>query len=332
MKITDLAILFVIIIFPFTLLLDIKVQYAEAAAYKKIEINRKLDTAVEDAVLSMIEGGAGKNVEINKENALREFLYSLYVNFNYLEDSIEAKQLQGYISCIAIVDYDGYYIVSNQEYNVPGGYKEMKLVWSPKQTFSYYYDGYVCMFTLDNILTLVDSSRKEIYTGTPDQIVEKMGEDWCPDFLKDEAFVDQLRRKTIIDRLKMDINYTINKHNDVARMFGISYNFTLPQIKDEDWYKTIDDVGMLVFFQGMPIGVSGERINTYALGGARVVKNAKFVLEEREISPGMALRYYHRQNCSEIAHEMETSDEIRVLDTRSECAANGYMPCPVCNP
>jgi len=332
MKITDLAILFVIIILPFNLLLDIKVQYAEAAAYKKIEINRILDTAVEDGVLSMIEGGTGKNIEINKENGVREFLNSLYVNFNVLENSIEAMKLQGYISCIAVVDYDGYYVVSNQEYYNSDGYKEMKLVWSPKQSFSYSDGYYVYMFTLDNNLTVLEPGSKDIFTGTRDQVVEKIGIDLCPDFLKDEVLFDQLRRKTIIERLKTDINYTINKHNDIARMFGISYRFTLPQIKDEDWYKTVDDVGMIVFFQGMPIGVSGERINSYALGGARVVKKARFILEEREISPGRALKYYHKQHCSEIADELETSDEIMVLDSKAECAANGYMPCPVCNP
>jgi len=332
MKVTDIAILFVIIILPFNMILDLKVQFTEAAAYKKIEVNKILDTAVEDGVLSMVEGGIGKNIDINKENGVREFFNSLYVNFNTLENSIDALQLQGYVSCIVIIDYDGYYVVSNQEYNNADGYKEMKLVWSPKQSFSYSDGNYVYMFTLDNNLTVMNPNSKDIYTGTRDEIVEKLGADSCPDFLKDETFFDLLRRDTIIERLKEDINYTINKHNDIARKFGITYRFNLPPIKDADWSKTVDDVGMLVFFQGMPIGVSGERINSYALGGARLVKKAKFILEEREISPGRVLKFYHKQNCSEIAHQLETSDEIMVLDSKAECAANGYIPCPVCNP
>ncbi len=328
MKITDLAILFVIIILPFNLLLDIKSQYVGAAAYKKIEINRILDTAVEDGVVSMIEGGAGNNIEINKENGVQEFLNSLYINFNVLENSIEAMKLQGYISCIVVVDYDGYYVISNQEYYNSEGFKEMKLVCNPKQSFSYSDGNYVYIFTLDNTLTAFEPGSKEIFTGTRDQVAKKVG----ASFLDDEILFDQIRRKTIIESLKTDVNYTINKHNDIARMFGISYNFTLPQIEDGDWYKTVDDIGMLVFFQGMPIGLTGERINSYALGGARLVKSSKYILEEKEISPGMVLKYYHKQGCSELAHEVETSDDIEVLDTKAECAGNGYMPCPVCNP
>lgn len=202
MKITDLAILFVIIILPLNLLLDIKAQYVEAAAYKKIEINRILDTAVEDGVVGMIEGGAGKNIEINKENGVREFLNSMNINFNLLENSIEAKKLQGYISCIVVVDYDGYYVVSNQEYYNSKHEKEMKLVCNPKQSFSYSDGSYVYIFTLDNSLTVVETGSKEMFTGTRDQVAEKIGLGSCPDFMKDDKLFDQLRRKTIIEDLK----------------------------------------------------------------------------------------------------------------------------------
>lgn len=326
MKITDLAILFVLIILPFNFLLDIKTQNVEIAAYKKIEINRILDTAVEDGVSSMLLGGAGKDVDIDRESAVREFLNSLYINFNLLENSTDALKLQGYISCIVIVDYDGYYVVSNQEYKNAQGSKEMKLVSNPKQTFSYSDGSYIYIFTLDSNLTLINLSNKEIYTGTRDQIAEKIGLSSSPDFLIDEELFDLIRRKTIIDCLKRDVNFAINKHNDIARKFGISYYFSLPNVPDQDWNKTVDDVGMLAFFQGMPIGNTGERINSYALGGARIVKTLKYVVTEDEIQPGVVLKYYHKSGCDRII------DDSKVLNSKAECAGNGYMPCPHCNP
>ncbi len=326
MKITDLAIVFVLITLPFNLFLDIKTQNVEIASYKKIEINRILDTAVEDGVTNMILGGAGKKVQISKEDAVEGFLNSMYVNFNALEESTAAMKLQGYISCMVVMDYDGYYVISNQEYYNSDGDKEMKLVSKPKQSFSYTYGDNVYIFTLDTNLTILNLTTNEIMTGTRDQLVEKMGASLSPDFLKDEILFDQLRRETIIDNLKTDINYAINKHNDVATQFGISYHFSLPTIPDQDWLKTVDDVGMLVFFQGMPIGVAGERINSYALGGARIVKAAKYVIEDIEISPGIVRKYYHKHDCEKII------DDSKVLDSKAECAGNGYMPCPHCNP
>jgi hypothetical protein len=329
MKLTDLAILFIIIIIPTSLVLDIRTKNIEAAVYKRIEINKILETVIEDGVSSLIEEGGGvKNFSLNKEKAIEEVLTSLYNNFNVLDKSTDAIILQGYISCIAIIDYDGYYLVSNQEYVNSEGYKEMKLICGPKKSYSYYEDGYVYSFTLDNYLKIFDSWDNSFYIDTRDKIVEKLDEegDSYPDFLSDDELFDDFRRKKIIELLQRDINYTINKHNLVARQFGISYYFSLPVLPEEDWFKTIDDVGMIMFFQGMPIGVTGEKINSYATGVTRIVKGEKYYISEEELEPGVYIKYYHKPGCTEI------EDDIRTFDSKKECAQNGYFPCPVCFP
>lgn len=327
MKITDLAILFIIIILPFLLLLDINVTNAEEALYRKVEINRKLEAAVEDGAAELVEVGGDKKVKINKENAAQAFLNSLYLNFNIFENDIEKKRLKGYIPCIVVIDYDGYYVLSNQEYIGSDGNKEVSLVWSPKRNYSYYdWDtGYVYIFTLDNSLTVYDRYGDIFYEGTLDQIQDMIDAHilWDSHILNDDVMFQQVRRRTIIEALRRDINYSINKHNDIARLYGITYNFTVPTIEEEEWYRTIDDVGMIAFFQGIPIGVTGENFNNFALGGARIVKTPKYYVQEDSLTN---IKHYHREDCSLLYTTSE------VIDTRKEAAKNGYLPCKECRP
>ena len=48
---------------------------------------------------------------------------------------------------------------------------------------------------------------------------------------------------------------------------------SLPLIEYEEWYRTIQDISMLVLFQGYPYGnsITGT-YNRVAIGGARIAK------------------------------------------------------------
>ncbi|MCX7772808.1 MAG: hypothetical protein N2376_06825 [Clostridia bacterium] len=318
MKITDLSIIFILIILPFCFLLEIKTANAEIAIYKRVEIHTILDTAVEDGSSTLVEYGSSKNVVINKERAVKAFLTSLYINFGVSADPIGQKMLQGYLPCIIVIDYDGYYVLSNEAYRNASGQTETKLVWSTKRPFVYNSPNYSFSFTLDEQVTVYTLSNGFI-SGTRDQLAGKI----VSNVISDEALFEQIRRRTIVEALKKDINYAINKHNDIARRFGISYYFTLPTIENEDWYKTIDDVGLLVFFQGMPIGITNERINNFSLGGARVVKLSKYFGQE---DPLTHIKYYHKQGCPQLL------SQDTAFDSRANSAKNGYFPCRICNP
>jgi hypothetical protein len=90
----------------------------------------------------------------------------------------------------------------------------------------------------------------------------------------EENSFEEERRRVIISLLKERMTYFMNHHNRIAKFYGINYEFTLPQIEKEEWYRSIDDVGMIVFFQGYPYGGS-ERgyYNRVLIGGARVRKD-----------------------------------------------------------
>lgn len=324
MKVTDLAILFIIITLPLSFMADIDAGNAEIALYKKTELNRMLDTAAEDGSACLVAVGGDKKVEINKEKAAEAFFNSLFLNLNIFEDDLARKKMEGYVPCLIAVDFDGYYVMNNQEFTNDEGYREMEMAWSPKKPFSYYDPGSGCVFgfTLSNYITIYDTFSDEFYQGTVDQL-RAMSEFDTNRLIQDSTLFDQVRRRTIVECLRRDVNASINSHNNIARKFGITYHFTLPVISDEDWYKTVDDVGLLVFLQGIPIGVTGERYNNFALGGARIVKTPKYYAET---DAATGIKYYHKEDCPLLVNN------DTVFDSRAECARNGYLPCRQCNP
>ncbi|WP_066497536.1 hypothetical protein [Abyssisolibacter fermentans] len=318
MKITDLAILFVIITFPFVFLLNLRCDNLELAAYKKMELNRVLDCAVEDGVNDLVNVGGDKRVVISKDRALQSFYNSLFINLDVIGNEIAQRKITGYIPVIAVVDYDGFYILSNDEYADKDGYKIISPMWKEKMPYSKVYENYVISFTLNENVKIYDILTGEYYSDSYKDLKSTISSE----IIQNDSLFEEVRRRTIIEALKREINYRINKHNEVARQFGITYNFSLPVINDEDWYNTVDDISMIVFFQGFPIGVGNERYNSYALGGARVVKPIKFYIQT-DVS---GLEYYHKDGCPKLKTK-SIAEESQI-----NCAKKGALPCPVCKP
>lgn len=319
MKLIDLVIVFVILVFPFHLLSEIEYNNLEQATYKKMEMNHLLDTAVEDGVCVLVDRGEGGSVQINKERCVTTFYNTLYLNFGITSDPYAKAKIKGYIPVIVIIDYDGFYLLGNETYLDDEGYTQIQTVWQPKRTFAYTKDQYVYGFTLDDTVTVYDVANAIFYEGKQKDLKNKV----ATDLLQDDSLFDQVRRRTIIEALQLHINDYINHHNEVARQFGITYQFSLPVIEDEDWYRTIDDVGMLAFFQGMPMGIGAKRYNEFALGGARIVKSDRYYLQ---VDATKGLTYYHREDCISL------SDKSISFNNQSKCALEGAFPCDQCKP
>lgn len=130
---------------------------------------------------------------------------------------------------------------------------------------------------------------------------------------------DRIRRDIVTNEIKEKMSYYIQNNNYIAKEFGISYNFFLPNIKDDDWVRSIDDVSLFVLFQGYPYGK--ERFNRYSVAGARVYKEACYYLGNES-----GKKYYHRYSCSRL------SSHNNAIRDKKECARKGYFSCPVCNP
>ncbi|HAA25090.1 MAG TPA: hypothetical protein DCE11_03070, partial [Ruminiclostridium sp.] len=233
MKLTDLAVLFIIIIMPFILILRIKSENLRYAAYKSEVINRYLDTAVEDASESMLIRGKGNKIEISRERAVNTFFNSLFINFNTAGDERSKNILSAYIPVIVLIDYDGYSVMSMEEYTNSSGDMEQKMIWKPKKPYVYESNGFIYLFTLDQNVTVYSQAENRFYEGLPEDIRVKL-----PDAgVLDNDLFDDVRKRTIVESIRNDVNTAINKHNKYAARFGITYNFSPPSISDGDWHR-----------------------------------------------------------------------------------------------
>jgi len=319
MKITDMAVLFVIIILPFVLLMRIKTDNLKNAEYRSIQLNRYLDTAVEDAVNAMTVKGMNDKTVISREKALEAFFRTLYVNFGITADETSKDVLRVYIPVIVLIDYDGYWICSMETYKNSLGDNIREMLWKPKKPYVYEKNGYIYLFTLDDYVKVFDPENITFYEGRRGDIAVNLPDSEIIHY--DELF-EQVRKRTITELIKTDVNSAINEHNKYAKLYGITYNFSPPYISDDDWHKNIEDIGFLAFFQGIPVGLGGERFNSYALGAARIVRKNHYFIQQHP----NGLLYYHLENCTVV------TETDRIYDTRQECALLGAFPCRTCNP
>ena len=145
---------------------------------------------------------------------------------------------------------------------------------------------------------------------------------------RDASEFHQIRRNVIIELIQDALREEMNEHTTYASIYGIQYNFALPDITDDDWRNSINDISVMSFIQGMPIGVQ-QFYNNYALSGSRIIQT--------EYIYGTTDKYYHETWCPEIADffdpdTTDTSDVDNVFITRVQAAQSGYYPCKVCRP
>lgn len=318
MKITDTAILFVVIILPFVLLLRIKTDNLQNIEYQNILLNKYLDTAVEDASSAMIVRGENDSISISRDRAVEVFFQTLYANFNITNNSAEKYSISVYIPVIVLIDYDGYWVYSMESYTKSNGERVQEMIWKPKKPYTYESDDFVYLFTLDDHVKIFADNK--FYEGKREILKDyiSLGEP----ILHDHELFEQVRKRTIIESIKSDVNFAINEHNKYAKLYGITYHFSPPSISNDDWQRNIEDIGILSFFQGIPIGLGGERFNSYALGAARVVRKDIYYIQQHS----NGIYYYHREKCPLV------TKKDKVYDSRSECALKGAYPCLTCNP
>lgn len=137
--------------------------------------------------------------------------------------------------------------------------------------------------------------------------------------------------KIISDCLKEEINVD---HNRFAGITGSTYEFYLPEITDDDWINSINDISIMAFVQGIPVGtLNGMFYNNYALGGSQIV-NREYLYGNDVYSEYSKknIHLYHRENCKLIkdaAGNPEKYDQIFL--TEDDAVRAGYLPCQLCN-
>ena len=151
MKITDFALIFIGITLPIIIVVYVNVSFTIKAEEQEMYYNKLITSAIEDATAAMKEventdktidygysGEQDKKVSINPEIAKNTFFNSLYNNFGIKGNDAAEKYLQLFGPAMAIIDYNGVYISSIEEYN-KGGSTVIEHTVKPKKYYTYSY-------------------------------------------------------------------------------------------------------------------------------------------------------------------------------------------------
>jgi hypothetical protein len=321
MKWTNLSIVFSIFLLLIIVVQDTRVNALTAVNSKQRMYTNYLENAVDDGTLNLVElDSTRKNLILKKENAVNQFFMSLYANFGVLGDSRAEENLSGYVPIILICDEDGFYIYYTDIYQNSDEKIYVKR-WSEKYPYVYKMDNLVYHFTLgsDGDLKVYDMATGETKEGS----TEELKLIYSDSILKDHDTFNEYRRNAIITAIQDKMNYYINQYNNIAYQKGITYNFWLPQIDKADWYRTIDDISMLVIFQGYPYKAGGtDTYNRYAFGGTRIRKTRTYYITEEN-----GMKYYHKEGCSHVLGSTGVT-----YYTKEDCANEGAFPDPDCSP
>ncbi len=277
MKITDFLIIFLIIIFPLMIFAQWRAEDTNTFAKLNHQYDGAMTVAANDSADQLrinakpnFESGytSEKFVNVNKEMAYDTFIQTLSLNFNS-EDAVTQDLLARYVPVYGILEYDGFSMNVYNEIN-KGTTTLLERTWLPKLPFSYSDpSGNVIQFTLDEYVSVYDAVQKEWYEGEREEVAK----DVTVDLLNDATRFDKVRRDTIVQTLQDNLAYQINEHNVYTKSLGITYKFTLPLIPEEDWYNTVNDIGIFAFFQGYPYERVGGIYNQFAFVGTRIDRN-----------------------------------------------------------
>ena len=136
------------------------------------------------------------------------------------------------------------------------------------------------------------------------------------------------RREVITNLLVAALEEEVSQHNSFAQLLGVDYTFDIPDISRDEWINAIDDISVMSFIQGMPVGID-QHYNNYALGGSRITEGNYFY--------GGKDGHYHREGCPLISSGDEADySKINDIFVNKQSAAmygNGaYTWCTVCKP
>lgn len=324
MKLIEWSIVGALIFLPFATVNRIEAETQRKTFLTELRYNAALDAAVDDAARMLTVNASqqreaqyesAKRVALNKDEAIEAFYWTLYANFGIADDPVAQGVLSRYIPALVVIGYDGFYVYAEEEWTGADGKTERKPVWGVKKPYAYADpSGNSLSFTLDDFVLAYDAGSRSWHEGLRADVRQQTN----IAILKDAERFEQLRRSTIVRAIEDELAYRINKHNEAVSRNGFSYTFTLPTISQEEWHNTVDDVGVLAFIQGIPMG--GKFYNNYALGGSRVLKKPEIVGARKG-----SVKLYYRRTCG-FSYPVEET-----FSSEKAAAQKGYMPlgCPL---
>lgn len=337
MKASQVALLFIIFFLALIIKTDISVGKLKSVENEKAELTASLESATSDAINRLESSGTYGTNAINRERIISSFFTSFYSAMGIISDNYKKSEIEMYITVILLCDSDGYYIYYYDDYKNADGLTESKRCWSEKMPYCYEDENFYYRFTLTDMVYLYD---KNGLFGTPFKVYfmdyhEIQTEDVYEAFrmqhndsilLDDEVF-ELAKKGAIVNKLEDVIAYYTSKHNLITRSNGITYNFSFPPDKKDDWANYMEDINLMVVFQGYPYGAERDyTFNKIVSAGANIIKKSAYYIEQKSW-------YYlaHRAGCEEIKDNLNILEEnFYSLDECSkmgaychECIENG---------
>lgn len=269
MKPASFGIVFAMLFLSLSTISDFRTRALQETGLQRIMYNNCVDSAIEDAITEIVEVDEGQGIQLNKEAAVEDFFTALAVNFGAMENPRQKNFLKACVPAAAFVERE-------------------------KITFFY---GFLEGMEKKEVYFLKEIGDYQIYFSLTDYVVVeavKSGERLEGDFhdigtvfrhrifLEEELFYEEQRR-TVRQAFIENMKEIMKKHNETARRLGIEYDFFLPEIREEEWYRGIDGISMIVFFQGYPYGnYTAGYYNRTAIGGAEIKKGERWEADEAD--------------------------------------------------
>lgn len=271
----DYSLLFAMIMVA--LYMPVQIAEQEMIAYSRYEIqyHEKLDNAIDDGLFDIVERDTYEEVVFNREEVLERFYRSFYGNFGVPNTSLAKTRIRQHLPLIGIVDQNKISIAYQKPVQKDGQW-ELVDAWTDDAFYEYQEGGILYQFQLGSAK---DKVRVLFYGQTT--WIEGLRKDLAQQdsrlyWLSDDKRFEQIRRNTILTVLKEQMMQISNFYNSIGNQWGFQYEFYLPDVEQETWCRTIDDIGMVVLFQGYPVeGTLGKTYTRFVYSGARTYKKSK---------------------------------------------------------
>lgn len=317
MKITDMAMIALIVFFPIVLKMELDtITQSHANEYREV-YNYVIEAAAEDATRSLINRN-NSSFEDLLNSALNRYYETIYTNFNIENDPVGQEAVKMYFPYQMVIGEDGYYVhVYHESMDTGDVGPHMVNAWMPKVPYSFFDTSanLIINFTLSSYCYVFDADTAQWYEGPRSD----MSTLFPASVVFSIANFENVRLKTIVDQVRSALEYYSYMHNQVALKYGYTYQYNIPYIDDDALLNTIKSVSFIGFAQGMPVGT--EYYSTYGFGGARISINKKYYGNIINL-----VSYYHEEGCPLL------SSSRKVFVSKKDAASNGYYPCQECRP
>lgn len=259
MRPASFGIVFAMLFLSFITINDYRTAALQETGLQSLMYNTCLDNAIEDAMAEAVEVDEGRRIRLNKEKVIEDFFTALAVNFDALETLQKRELLKACVPAVVFVERDRmtlYY-----------GFLEKEK--SEEILFEMERGDYRFCFTLTDYVLVENKKSGEALEGD----FHDVGTVFKEPLLLNEDWFHEEQRRIIREALTENLERIIAEHNEVAKKLGIHYRFFLPAIENEEWYRSVEEISMMVFFQGYPFGnqMTGY-YNRTAIGGAEIKK------------------------------------------------------------